>query len=90
MIDDFYTVDIEKELESKIELRKLFHEKLPKMPMHEINKYLKGKSKQFICKKESILVGGAIVKLRGGGYEILIIASSDGKRGVGTALISFI
>jgi GNAT superfamily N-acetyltransferase len=61
--------------------------------MHEINKYLKGKSKQFICKKESILVGGSIVKLRGGinrgGYEILIIASSDGKRGVGTALISF-
>jgi hypothetical protein len=89
MIDNFYTVDIEKEWESKIELRKLFNEKIPNMSMHVINKYMKGKSKQFICKKESILVGGAIVKLRGGGYEILIIASSDGKRGVGTALILF-
>jgi hypothetical protein len=89
MINDSYTIVTERKFESKIELKKLFNEKIPNMSMHDVNKYMKGPSKQFICKNKSIFVGGAIMKLRGGEYEIMLIASNKRKRGIGQALISF-
>lgn len=86
--DNSYTIIVETKLESKVELLQLFDEKMPNITDTDI--FNIDKSVQFICKRESVIIGGALVIYDSNQYLISAIASRHQKCGIGEAMIKFI
>jgi hypothetical protein len=89
MIPFSYDVVVEKNLESIVVMKDLFNERIPKIPMNDIDTMMKN-SIQFICQQDTTICGGVIVKEDNNWLCLVLIAIKKQERRIGEKLLSSI